>query len=156
MALLFLFNTSTQVHLHFSQVSKIDCLDRVTVRWVDGSESQFNVHPTGTWVIKKSEYQWFSNAQQYWCWNKYHDFKPEYSSYCNKNRLAQCFFILFLLFRSTRYGYCALLPLSLRPSTAPTMRKAIKWKCPLLNKQGPLQPNDVQILPVMLQNPWIP
>merc|ERR1712240_186711 len=28
------------------KVSKIDCLDRVTVRWVDGSESQFNVHPT--------------------------------------------------------------------------------------------------------------
>jgi len=27
------------------KVSKIDCLDRVTVRWVDGSESQFNVHP---------------------------------------------------------------------------------------------------------------
>jgi len=28
------------------KVSKIDCLDRVTVRWVDGTESQFNVHPT--------------------------------------------------------------------------------------------------------------
>ena len=60
MAVLFLFNTSTQVHLHFSQVSKIDCLDRVTVRWVDGSESQFNVHPTGTWVrevFKKSKWK---------------------------------------------------------------------------------------------------
>ena len=50
-----------------SQVSKIDCLDRVTVRWVDGSESQFNVHPTGTWVIMKSACQCFSNALQYGC-----------------------------------------------------------------------------------------
>jgi len=28
------------------EVTKIDSTDRVTVQWVDGSESQFNVHPT--------------------------------------------------------------------------------------------------------------
>jgi len=28
------------------KVTKIDSTDRVTVRWVDGSKSQFNVHPT--------------------------------------------------------------------------------------------------------------
>jgi len=28
------------------EVAKIDSTDRVTVQWVDGSESQFNVHPT--------------------------------------------------------------------------------------------------------------
>jgi len=28
------------------EVTKIDSTDRVTVHWVDGSESQFNVHPT--------------------------------------------------------------------------------------------------------------
>ena len=29
------------------QVTKMDSTDRVTVLWVDGSESQFNVHSTG-------------------------------------------------------------------------------------------------------------
>ena len=35
------------VFIFVFQVTKIESTDRVTVQWVDGSESQFNVHPTG-------------------------------------------------------------------------------------------------------------
>ena len=35
------------VFIFVVQVTKIDSTDRLTVQWVDGSESQFNVHPTG-------------------------------------------------------------------------------------------------------------
>ena len=38
---------SPSVFISVLQVTKIDSTDRVTVQWVDGSESQFNVHPTG-------------------------------------------------------------------------------------------------------------
>ena len=48
-------NNRPSVFIKVVQVTKIDSTDRVRVQWVDGSESQFNVHPTGFFNQKFKE-----------------------------------------------------------------------------------------------------